>query len=85
MLSEIVIRLTKVTILPDVSSIFAVACDPILLDRAFTAVFASVWSFAWVHELTIIQSDLSDHSLGIDHVSRFNSLIVHSYFTHAPH
>jgi len=76
---------TKMAVLPDVAGVCAVACDPILLDRAFTAVLAGVWPLTRIHELAVVQGDFPDHSLGVDHVARLNSLIVHSYLAHASH
>lgn len=70
------------TIFSYVTGVGAVACYPIFLDRALSTVLAGVRPLAGIDELTIVEGDLSNNSLGIYNISRLDNVVVDFYVSH---
>lgn len=72
------------TIFPYVTGVGAIAADLVLFHRAFPPMLASVRPGARIDELAIVQRYFSHNSVGVHHVSRLYSLVVHPYLAHTP-
>lgn len=72
------------TVFPYVTGVGAIAADLVLFHRAFPPMLASVRPGTRIDELAIVQRYFSHNSVGVHHVSRLYSLVVHPYLAHTP-